>query len=65
MEEYVNSQRNSLMSQFEGKTRRKNYCTNKNHVRKFTECISLIGEDTNNQMQEIYFATDCKRDDLE
>lgn len=36
-----------------------------NNVRKFTEYISLITEDTNNQLQGIYFATDCKRDYLE
>lgn len=55
----------TLCPNLKGKSKEKNYCTNKNHVRTFTEYVSVIREDTNNQMQEIYFATDCKRDDLE
>jgi len=53
------------MPQFERKIKRRNYCTKMNHVRKFAEDISFIREDTNSQMQEIYFPRDCKRDDLE
>lgn len=53
------------MPQFERKIKRRYYCTKKNHVRKNSEDISLIREHTNNQMQEIYFPIDWKRDDLE
>lgn len=53
------------MPQFERKIKRRYYCTKINHVRKISEDISLIREHTNNQMQEIYFPTDWKRDDLE
>lgn len=54
-----------LLPNLKGKPKEKKKWTNKNHVRKLTEYSSLIAEDTNNQMQEIHFATDCKRDDLE
>lgn len=49
------------MPEFERNINRRNYCTKMNHVRKFTKDTHVIREDTNNQMQEIYFLTDCKR----